>query len=274
MSTKTVKTDVSEGKVKGTIKKDDETEAKKIKKGDKSGTLKLNALGEVWKNDIHIKIVLTSVILIYWCILLGHLYIKLTKSAKMKVGAKIDTKLFSYLPFFCIIGGYPILFFLKQIWDYIQSLRQGKLFQLDPYWPICLDSAETLPKKLLKRGVIGKIDYECMEKQAAYNNAQSKMLQDRAYTATYSVFVFVLFFVTSDSGRFKGIIERDNPFIASTIQHALFLALIMISSILLKGYYYMSTYALDFLTQGLQLLGSLIILLVTFIIYRIIYFYL
>ena len=57
MSTKTVKTDVSEGKVKGTVKKDDETEAKKIKKGDKSGTLKLNALGEVWKNDIHIKIV-------------------------------------------------------------------------------------------------------------------------------------------------------------------------------------------------------------------------
>ena len=34
----------SEGKVKGTIKKDDETEAKKIKKGDKRGTLKLKTL--------------------------------------------------------------------------------------------------------------------------------------------------------------------------------------------------------------------------------------
>jgi hypothetical protein len=275
MSTKTVKSEVAEGKVKGTIKEDDQKEAKKIKKGDETGNLKLNALGTVWKYDLYIKSGLTLFIMGYWIFLLKNLNHKLTLSSYMKVGSKVGSKdlWFGFTPLFVIIGGYPILFFLKELYDDMKHIKDGKLFSMDPYWPICIDSANTLPKKLLQKGIIGKIDYKCLKKQEGYNNSQSKMLQDRAYTTTYSVFLLVLFFVTSDAGKFKGIIERDNPFIATTIQHVLFLALLIISNILLKNYYYISTYALDFFTQALQLLGALLILLITFIIYRIIYFY-
>jgi len=233
-----------------------------------------NALGQIFKYDLTIKCVSSSILLIYWSYLIYVLKTKLTPCINIKGLTKSKNSLeLTFLPFFLIIGGYPIIYFIKQIYDDITLYNSGKTFNLDPYYSICIESAKDLPKDVLKQGVIGKVNYKCKQQQQAYNDAQSKMLTDRAYTTVYSVFWLVLFFFTSDAGKFKGTIERDNPFITTTIQHSLFIALIIISSILLKNYYYISTYALDFFRGGLQILGALMVLLITFIIYRIIYFY-
>ena len=225
-----------------------------------------NTLGQIFKYDLIIKCVSSGVLLIYWFYLIYLLKTNLTISNK-------KSSELTFLPYFVIICIYPILYFIKQIYDDIVLYTSGKIFDLDPYYSICIDSAKNLPKDVLKQGVIGRVNYKCMQQQQAYNDAQSKTLTDRAYTTVYSVFGLILFFFTSDAGKFKGTIERDNPFITTTIQHSLFIALIIISSILLKDYYYISTYALDFFRGGLQILGALMILLITFIIYRIIKFY-
>jgi len=265
---------LDKGKIKGEVKKDDKDEAKKVAKKNASGKLALNALGPVFQYDLIIKSVGDGILLSYWGYLISLLYQKLQLSAKnVKGSTRIPKDAYPFTPYMVIICGYPILFFVKQIYDNIVLYNSGKRFEVDPYFSICIESAATLKKDLLKQGVVGKVDYKCMQQQQKYNDAQCKMLTDRAYTTVYSVFWLILFFLTSDAGKFKGTIERDNPFIATTIQHALFISLLVISSILFKNYYYMSTYVLDFLTGGLQLLGALMILLITFIIYRIIYFY-
>ena len=264
-----INNDVKSGQVKGTLKENDVAEAKKIKKKDETGILKLNALGPVWKYDLQVKSILIIILLIIWIFMLKILYSKLTLSS----GNKIKNEHLSFLPFFIIIGGYPIIFFLKELYNNFINKSNNSLFEIDPYWPICIETADNLPKDILKKGVIGRLDYKCLQKQLEYNNAQSKMLQDRAYTATYSVFLLMVFFVTSDAGRFKGTIERDNKFVTTTIQYALAIALFLMTSIIFKNYYYMSTYILDFLTKGLQLLGALLVMLVTHIIYRIIYLF-
>jgi len=224
-------------------------------------------LGPTFKYDLQIKMVSIGIVLTYWILLAFYLYGKLGESKL------INKAKYSFMPYFLVIVIYPIIYYVYQIIVLIHKHKEGKLFTVDPFYSFCLSGPEFLTKKELKAGAIGKQNYKCVKQQAAYNNTLSKMLTDRAYTSVYSVFLLILFFLTTDAGKFKNTIERDNSFIASTIQHALFIALLLISSTLLKDYYYLSLYALDFLTDLLQILGALLILLVTFIIFRIILFY-
>ena len=89
------------------------------------------------------------------------------------------------------------------------------------------------------------------------------------YYVVYALFALVLFFFTQSAGRFKDVIaNRDSIFVTAVIKYALILSLLIMGFSVLQDYYYLTMVINYFLLDVLQLIGALMLMLISFILYR------
>ena len=217
------------------------------------------------KNIINIIHIIT---LIYWIVLIFHLYSvlvdkneKVTFSYKNRLGFSI---------YFIVITLYPIIYILNKL--YQNNLHPEK--HVDPYYAICVSGPHQLTREEQSLGAVGKLDYKCLKESSNYNHEFGKMITMRTWYIIHSIFALVLFLFTQSAGNYKNtVVSSQSHFMTKVIQHALFLAMILMSVDIFTEYYYLSTLAKSFFSDILQLAGSLTILLVAYILYRLIYIF-
>ena len=227
----------------------------------------------VWK-VLHYHALISNTIsvslLIYWIVLIIYLYNVLVST---NYTGSYESS-YSFLTFFVVIAVYPVIYFVNQILVTNSASEDGGLANLDPYYAICVEGPNSLNNKEMAMGAVGKINYKCVKEEFEYNSQATDMVTDRAYKVVYGIFTLILFLFTSNAGKFQNsLATRNSTFVRSAVQHSLFLALILVSGSLLKNYYYFSTFPLFFFTGLLQILGALVVMLISYILYRLIYLY-
>ena len=216
--------------------------------------------------------ILTLISLIYWIFIIIYTYTVLEDDNK-DISFSIKSRLY-YLPFFVIISLYPVLYFINQFIHTSLGGYESRLSNLNPSYPICTKSFKDLSKAEKELGAIGKVDYKCLNNITLFNKKYGFSIVERTYFIIRCLFTLILFLFTQRAGKFKNsIVNNDSKFITILIQQSLFLAMILLSSIIFLRYYYLTTFVLFFFMNLLQMLGALTILLVSFILYRLIYLY-
>jgi len=224
----------------------------------------------VFKYHSAIANTISSSLLLYWICLSIYLYYVLVSTDYTSSYASS----YYYLTFFTVIVAYPVIYFVNQLLVTNTTGEDGGLPNLDPYYGICMQGPNSLTDKEMGMGVVGKIDYKCMKEQFDYNSTAFEMITSRAYSVVYAIFTLVLFLFTSSAGKFQDqLATRNSTFVRACVQHALFLALILVSGSLLKNYYYVSSFPLFFFSGLLQILGALVVMLMCYILYRLIFLY-
>ena len=209
-------------------------------------------------------------LLLYWLGLVVYLYFILVST---DYTASFGSSYY-FLPFFALIAVYPVLYFTNQLIVTNSVGEDGGLPNLDPYFAICIQGPNSLTNNEMKLGAIGKLNYKCLKEEFDFNTRSFQVVTERAYSVVYAIFTLVLFLFTSQAGKFQDqLATRNSTFIRSLIQHSLFFSLLLISGSLLKNYYYVSTFPLFFFTGLLQILGALVVMLVSYLLYRLIYLY-
>jgi hypothetical protein len=213
-------------------------------------------------NIIHI------ITLIYWIVLIFYLYsvlvdknVKVTFSYKNRLGFSI---------YFIVIALYPIIYILNKLYQNIMHPEK----HVDPYYALCVSGPDQLTPQEQSLGAVGKLDYKCLKESSNYNHEFGEMITMRTWYIIHSIFALVLFLFTQNAGKYKNtVVSSQSHFMTKIIQHALFLAMILMSVDIFTEYYYLSTLAKSFFSNILQLAGALTILLVAFILYRLIYIF-
>ena len=228
-------------------------------------------LHSLWKKFTYNKTitnVINVITLLYWCILIVYLYtVLIDKNTKVTFSYK-DRMGFSV--YFIIIVLYPIIYILNNI--YQNNIHQK--IHTDPYYALCVDGPSQLTQKELDLGIVGKMNYKCLKESSEYNHQFGDMITMRTWYIIHSIFALVLFLFTQSAGKYKNsVVSSQSHFMTLVIQHALFLSMILMSVDIFTEYYYLSTLAKTFFSNILQLAGSLTIMLVVFILYRLIYIF-
>ena len=226
-------------------------------------------LKNVWKKFTYHKTV-TNIInistLLYWCILVLYLYsVLIDKNAKVTFSYK---NRIGFSVYFFIIALYPIIYIINNI--YQNNFHPQR--HVDPYYALCVDGPTQLTQQELSLGIVGKMNYKCLKESNDYNRQFGDMITMRTWYIIHSIFALVLFLFAQSAGKYKNtIVSSQSHFMTLIIQHALFLAMILMSVDIFTGYYYISILASTFFSNILQLAGSLTVMLVSFILYRLIY---
>lgn len=228
-------------------------------------------LKSLWKKFTYHKTITNTInvaTLLYWIILVIYLYtvlidknVKVTFSYKNRIGFSV---------YFFVIALYPIIYIVNNI--YQNNVHPEK--HLDPYYALCVDGPTQLSQKELSLGIVGKMNYKCLKESSDYNHQFGDMITMRTWYIIHSIFALVLFLFAQSAGKYKNtIVSSQSHFMTLIIQHALFLAMILMSVDIFTEYYYMSILAGGFFSNILQLAGSLTVMLVAFILYRLIYIF-
>ena len=177
-----------------------------------------------------------------------------------------------FLPYFGIICICPFLFLIYRIIRTNSNPNNEKIPNLDPFYPICYIYKDQLDPKEIKDGAIAKLDYKCLKKSFIYNTNSALSISNKSYQLMYSIFTIVIFLFTSSAGAFKNTIaHRSSIFITILIQMILLLSIINFSSVLFSEFYYISLYYLYFFNGILVIIATLIMILMTFIYFRLIF---
>lgn len=213
-------------------------------------------------NIIHI------VSLLYWGWLTFYLYtVLIDKNTKVSFSYK---NRLGFSIYFIVIAIYPIVYILNKLYQNIMHPEK----HIDPYYALCVNGPQQLTPHEQSLGAVGKLDYKCLKESSDYNLEFGEMIKMRTWYIIHSIFALVLFLFAQSAGKYKNtVVSSQSHFMTKIIQHALFLAMILMSVDIFTEYYYLSTLAKSFFLNILQLSGALTILLVAFILYRLIYIF-
>ena len=176
---------------------------------------------------------------------------------------------YGFLRYFVVLATYPVLYIINQIFGIYQAGKIGELTGIDPYYGMCVIGPDSLTKYEIGLGAIGAMDYRCHAEQYELTNSQTNYLISSTYYIVNALFALVLFFFTQSAGRFKNVIaNRDSIFVTAVIKYALVLSLLIMGFSVLGDYYYLTLVVNYFLLDVLQLIGALMLMLISFILYR------
>ena len=128
-----------------------------------------------------------------------------------------------------IIALYPIYIFINSI----NIIAKDKtLLSLSPFFPICIDGYHTLTQKEKDLNIIGKIDYECWQKQHKYLFESSNLITNKSNYSIRILFTIIVFlFGLGKISTFQyKIITKNNRFVKSLIQGAAICGIVLIGS--------------------------------------------
>lgn len=179
----------------------------------------------------------------------------------------------NYIPFMFIIIAYPTIYFLVQLY-HNNSKNNSRLTNISPAYPVCTKSFNDLTSKEKKIGVVGKIDYKCQHNINLFNKKKGELITRRTFYIIHAIFTLILFLFTQRAGKFKNdIITSHSLFITLLIQQALFISLIILSVPTFVEHFYFTTYVTLLFMNMLQMLGAITVMLVSFILFRLIYLF-
>ena len=209
--------------------------------------------------------------LIYWVCLSVRLALKLKNAPCPKGGTCVPSKYF--WPFFGIVVLYPLAYFAREIYIGIsQRNLKDRPSNLSPYYGFCLTRTIDTNRYALSKGAVAHLDYACLAEQRRFNREHADLLTTRAYMVTYSLFALLLFLQSgSVAGKIGSLLSAITPFRTEGLRHALLMALLIISAPALSGSYYLSGIALYFYSQCLQIMGALVVLMLSHILYQVTY---
>ena len=176
---------------------------------------------------------------------------------------------YGFIGYFVLLATYPVLYIVNQVFAIYQARKVGDLSGLDPYYGFCVIGPDSLTEEEIEFGAVGAMDYRCHAEQYELTNSQSNYLISSTYYVVYALFALVLFFFTQSAGRFKDVVaNRDSIFVTTVIKYALILSLLIMGFSVLQDYYYLTMVVNYFLLDVLQLIGALMLMLISFILYR------
>ena len=203
--------------------------------------------------------------IIYWIGLIIYLYTIHTK-VMYKIGEPQD-----YLPFFIVISVYPILYFINEIISTNNEESAGRISNLDPYYGVCVHGPTSLTQDERDSGIIAKVNYRCIKSQQAYNEKQGELIIYRTYTIVYVMFLLTLFLMgDSKLNNENNLLLKNDVFLTSIIKHSLFLAFIIMCSKFFVTYRYKTTILLFLFTNLLQMLGALLTMIISYLMFKVI----
>ena len=175
-----------------------------------------------------------------------------------------------FIAFFILLATYPVVYIINQFLNIYKTNKQDELSGLDPYYGFCTIGPDSLTENEIAFGAVGALDYKCHSEQYKVTKSQSKYLISSTYYVVHALFALVLFFFTQSAGRFKDIImNRKNVFVVTVIRYALVLSLLIMGCTFLGDYYYLTMVINYFLLNVLQVVGTLMLMLISFILYKI-----
>ena len=226
---------------------------------------------QIWKParyNTQVLIGLSLLVLIYWVGIVTTLYFALITTRGPFIPG------YGFVPFFIAIAAYPIIYLVNQIFSVIKAEKLGITPGLDPYYGFCIVGPDSLTAEEIKLGAVGAMDYACHHEQLSDTNSTGEAIISMTYYSVYALFALVLFFFTQQAGKFRDVVaNRDSIFVTAVIKHALILALILMGSPALGGYYYLTTVVNYFFLDVLQLVGALMMMLISHILYRLTFLY-
>lgn len=176
---------------------------------------------------------------------------------------------YGFIAYFVLLATYPVLYIVNEIFTIYKAGKDGDLSGMDPYYGFCVIGPDSLTKEEIGFGAVGAMDYRCHAEQYELTNSQSNYLISSTYYVVYALFALVLFFFTQSAGPFKDVIaNRDSVFVTAVIKYALILSLLIMGLSVLQDYYYLTMVINYFLLNVLQLIGALMLMLISFILYR------
>ena len=214
---------------------------------------------------------ISMISLVYWVALCVHLVLILKKPDCPKGGACVPPRYF--WPFFGAVVAYPAIFFLREVYVGLSERNlKDRPSNLSPFYGFCLTRDVDVNRHELAAGAVAHLDYACLAEQRRFNREHASLLTNRAYMVTYSLFALLLFLQSGAiRGRVGAIMRTITPFRTVGLRHALLMALFIISAPALAGSYYLSGIALYFYSQCLQIMGALVVLMLTHILYQVAY---
>jgi hypothetical protein len=203
--------------------------------------------------------------IIYWIGLIIYLYTVHTK-VMYDIGEPQD-----FLVFFIVISIYPILYFINEIINTNNEVSSGRIANLDPYYGICVHGPASLTQDERDSGSIAKVNYRCLDSQQTFNEKQSQLIIYRAYSIVYVMFILTLFLMgDSKLNNKNNLLLKDDIFLTTIIQHSLLLAFIIMSSNFFVNYRYKSNILMFLFNNFLQMLGSLLIMAISYLMFKVI----
>lgn len=176
---------------------------------------------------------------------------------------------YGFIGYFVLLATYPVLYIVNQLFSIYQSSKIGEVTGVDPYYGFCIIGPDSLTKEEIAFGAVGAMDYRCHAEQYELTNSQSNYLISSTYYIVYALFALVLFFFTQSAGRFKDVIaNRDSIFVTTVIKYALILSMLIMGLSVLQDHYYITLVINYFMLYILQLIGALMLMLISFILYR------
>ncbi len=223
-------------------------------------------LDEIWRPlsyHAYLHVVPTIAVLGIWFYIVYVLYWALVTARGPFVPG------YGFIGYFVLFAVYPVIYIVNQLFKIYQAGKTGQLSGMDPYYGFCVIGPDSLTEHELGLGAIGAMDYGCHAEQYKLTSSQSNYLISSTYYVVYALFALVLFFFTQSAGRFKNVIaNRDSIFVTSVIKYALLLSLLIMGFSVLQDYYYLTMVVNFFLLDILQLIGALMLMLISFIMYR------
>lgn len=176
---------------------------------------------------------------------------------------------YGFIGYFVLLSTYPVLYIVNQLFTIYQSSKIGDITGIDPYYGFCVIGPDSLTEQEIAFGAVGAMDYRCHAEQYELTSSQSNYLISSTYYIVYALFALVLFFFTQSAGRFKNVIaNRDSIFVTGVIKYALILSMLIMGFSVLQDHYYITLIVNYFLLDILQLIGALMLMLISFILYR------
>ncbi len=216
--------------------------------------------------------VITGFCLIYWIGISIKFYRTLIVKTTSNTFSINSRK--KFIPFMFIIILYPVIYFSIQLFHNNTDYGNVRLTNISPSYPVCTKSYDELTSKEKKNGAIGKIDYKCQHKTGDFNRQQGNNITKKTYYIIHAIFTLILFLFTQSAGKFKdSLITSNSIFITLLIQQALFIALVILSISTFTDHFYLTTFITLFFINLLQILGAITIMLVSFILFRLIYLF-
>lgn len=228
-------------------------------------------LKDIWRPaNFHstVQVVIPIGVLVLWLYIVYSLYWALVTARGPFVPG------YGFLSYFVLVATYPVIFLVNQIFTASTCACAGRLTGVDPYYGFCTIGPDSLTARELGFGAVGAIDYKCHNEQYSLTSSQADTLISNTYYVVYALFTLVLFFFTQSAGRFKNVVANKNSvFITAVIRYALILSLIVMGSTVFKGYYYASLIVNSMFFDILQLIGALMVMLISHILYRLTFIY-
>ena len=226
---------------------------------------------QIWKPaQFHVQILIgiSLLVIICWMYIITRLYFALVTARGPFIPG------YGFVPFFILIAAYPIIYLVNQIFTVIKAEKLGINPGLDPYYGFCIVGPDSLTKEEIELGAVGAMDYACHHEQLSDTNSTGAAIISMTYYSVYALFALVLFFFTQQAGKFRDVVaNRDSIFVTTVIKYSLILALILMGSEIVGGYYYLSTILNYFFLDILQLVGALMMMLISHILYRLTFLY-